>query len=175
MNATKRRIFLVISEEDSVCPVCGSPLCRRDKKRRIYKEAGGKVSWFIINRLRCTNDNCRKLHSELPDCIVPYKHYGAEIVEDVIEEVVTSDDIETEDYPCEGTMNHWKWWMSHNEQNINGQMKSMLHRLLDLNVEFLGSRESLLEGLRERISPGWLSAVIRFIYNSGGRIEPCPE
>jgi hypothetical protein len=72
-------------------------------------------------------------------------------------------------------MKHWKWWLSRNEANINGQMRSMAQRLLDLDIGFLKSSESLLEELRRRISPGWLSVVTRFIYNSGGRIEPYPE
>lgn len=107
--------------------------------------------------------------------MIPYKHYGSEIIEDVVDGVVGSDDIGTENYPCEASMKHWKWWISRNEANINGQMRSMLHHLLDLDMEFLRFRESLLKGLRERISPGWLSVVARFIYNSGGRIEPYPE
>ena len=169
-----KKIFLVISEEDSICPVCGSPLCKRDKRQRIYKEAGGIKKWFIINRLKCTNNKCRIHHNELPDCIIPYKHYGTEIIEDVIDEVIGPEDIGVEDYPCEGTMKHWKWWLRHNEKNIDGQMRSMMHHLLGLDDEFLRSGESLLKGLRERISPGWLSVVIRFIYNAGGRIEPYP-
>lgn len=92
-----------------------------------------------------------------------------------MDEVVGSDDLETENYPCEAIMKHWKWWISRNEININGQMKSMLHHLMDLDVEFLKSSGSLLKELIERISPGWLSVVARFIYNSGGRIEPYPE
>lgn len=107
--------------------------------------------------------------------MIPYKHYGSEIIEDVLDDVVGPDDLSTEDYPCEGTMRHWKWWLFVNEANINGQMKSMLHHLMDLDIEFLKSSESLLEGLRQRISPGWLSVVNRFIYNSGSRIEPYPE
>ena len=141
----------------------------------MHKEAGGKKSWFAINRLKCTNEKCRRLHNELPDCMIPYKHYGSDIIEDVVDEVVGPDDPGTENYPCEATMKHWKWWMLHNEANINGQMRSMLHHLMDLDVEFLKSSESLLKELRERISPGWLSVVTRFLYNSGGRIEPYPE
>lgn len=167
-------IFFVISEEDTICPVCGSLLCRRDKKKRIHKIAGGRKQWLVINRLKCTNERCGKLHSELPDCVIPYKHYAADLIEDVVEEVRTSDDVETEDYPCEETMKHWKWWALQNEANINGQMRSTVHRLLDLDMEFLRSGDSLLKELRERISPGWLSVVTRFIYNSGGRIEPYP-
>lgn len=104
--------------------------------------------------------------------MIPYKHYGSEIIEDVVDGGVGPDDIETEDYSCEGTMKHWKWWMLHNEANINGQMRSMLHHLMDFDIKFLKSGESLLKELKERISPGWLSVVTMFIYNSGGRIEP---
>lgn len=107
---------------------------QEDRKLRVHKEAGGKKSWFSINRLKCTNKNCGKLHNELPDCMIPYKHYGSEIIEDVVDEVVGPDDIETENYPCEGTMKHWKWWMLYNEANINGQMRSMLHHLLDFDI-----------------------------------------
>ena len=38
----------------------------------------------------------------------PYKHYGTEIIEDVVDEVVGPDDLGIEDYPCEETMKHWK-------------------------------------------------------------------
>ena len=168
-------IFFVISEEDTICPVCGSPLCKRDKKLRVHKEAGGKKSWFAINRLKCSNEHCNRLHNELPDCLIPYKHYGTAIIEDVLDGVMGPDDLDTEDYPCEGTMNHWKWWFAHNEANINGQMKSMLHHLMDFDIKFLKSIESLLKELRERICPGWLRVVTRIIYNSGGRIDPYPE
>ena len=175
LEHNKEKIFLVISEEDTICPECGSPLCRRDRKLRVHKEAGGKKSWFAINRLQCTNEKCRRLHNELPDCMIPYKHYGSDIIEDVVDEVVGSDDLGTEDYPCEGIMKHWKWWISQNEANIGGQMRSMLHHLMDFDIKFLKSSDSLLKELKGRISPGWLSVVTRFIYNSGGRIEPYPE
>ena len=77
----RKKLFLVTSEEDTICPECGSPLCRRDRKLRVHKEAGGKKSWFAINRLKCTNEKCRRLHNELPDCMIPYKHYGSDIIE----------------------------------------------------------------------------------------------
>ena len=51
--------------------------------------------------------------------MIPYKHYGSDIIEDVVDEVVGSDDLETENYPCEATMKHWKWWMAAAEGNRN--------------------------------------------------------
>lgn len=45
----------------------------------------GSLVMFVINHLKCTNEKCRRLHNELPDCMVSYKHYGTEIIEDVID------------------------------------------------------------------------------------------
>ena len=83
--------------------------------------------------------------------MIPYKHYGSDIIEDVVDEVIGADDPGTENYPCEATMKHWKWWMLHNEANINGQMRSMLHHLMDFDIKFLKSGESLLKELKEQI------------------------
>ena len=31
--------------------------------------------WLAINRLKYTNEKCPRLHNELPDCMISYKHY----------------------------------------------------------------------------------------------------
>lgn len=162
------------SKEDSICPYCGSPLKYRDHRLRVHKTAGGGKEWYRIRRLKCTNDKCRKLHNELPDCMFPYKHYDAGLIEDVVEGVVSEEDPETEDCPCAGTMKHWKWRAEMNEKNMEGQIRLAAHRFLDFDDVFLKSAGSLPEELKKRISPGWLEAAARFIYNSGGRIEPHP-
>ena len=136
--------------------------------------AGGGKEWYRIRRLKCTNGKCGKLHNELPDCICPYKHYDAGLIEDVADGVASEEDLETEDYPCAGTMKHWRWWLEMNEKAMEGQIRLAAHRFLDLGERILKSGSSLLEGMKERISPGWLKAVARVIYNSGGRIEPAP-
>lgn len=62
-----------------------------------------------------------------------------------------------------------------NETNMEGQIRLAAHRFLGFDDKFLKSGDSLLEKLKERISPGWLKSAARVIYNSGGRIEPKPE
>lgn len=57
---------------------------------------------------------------------------------------------------------------------MEGQVRLAAHRFLDPGEKFLKTRASLLEQMKERISPGWLKAAARAIYNSGGRIEPWP-
>lgn len=168
------KIFLINSQEECICPCCGSPLKYRDSRKRVHRIAGGGKEWYLIRRLKCSSDKCGRLHNELPDCLCPYKHYDAGLIEDVVDGVVSEADTETEDYPCEGTMKHWRWWFHRNEINMEGQIRMAAYRFLDLDGKFLKSGASLLGKLRERISPGWLKAAARAIYNSGGRIEPSP-
>lgn len=166
-------MFLVTCLETPVCPKCGKPLVLRDHKKRIHKLAGGNREWYMIPRMECTNEDCPcRIHSCIPDCMSPYKHYDTELIEDVIDGVVSSDDPGTEDYPCADTMALWKEWAEKNKTNIDGQIRSIGYRLLDFGEELLTSVVSIMEELRRRISPGWLKAVTRVIYNTGGRITP---
>ncbi len=41
----------------------------------------------------------------------PHKHYASEVIENVVDEVVTPDDEITEDYPCVATIDRWKKWL----------------------------------------------------------------
>ncbi|MEW5785724.1 MAG: DUF6431 domain-containing protein, partial [Bacillota bacterium] len=45
------------------------------RKRTFINEAGEREI-LIIRRLRCKN--CKRVHHELPDIIVPYKRYNSE-------------------------------------------------------------------------------------------------
>lgn len=147
---------------------------RRDKRRRIHRLSGGKTEWYLINRLKCTGENCGRLHNELPECLSPYKHYDTQLIEDVLDGVVSEEDTECEDYPSEQTMNHWRYWLQQNEKHIDGQLKSTGDRLLDLGIEFARFTDSLLKELKKRISPGWLKLINRFLYNTGGGWIPNP-
>ena len=48
---------------------------------------------LIIRRLQCPD--CRRMHNELPDCLVPYKRLCAEVFESIISGVSVA-------APCEG-------------------------------------------------------------------------
>ena len=167
-------MFLVISKGDSHCPFCGGLLKKRDKRLRIHRLAGGETEWYQINRLKCSNEECGRLHNELPDFISPYKHYDTQLIEDVVDGFISEEDVKCEDYPCEQTINHWKYWLRMNEDHIDGEMKSTADRLLDLDIEFARSTDHLLKELRLKVSSGWLKIVNWFLYNTGGGLVPNP-
>lgn len=145
----------------------------RDHKKRIHKLAGGEKEWYMIPRMECTNRDCPcRIHSCIPDNMSPYKQYDANLIEDVIDGVISSADRETEDYPCEDTMALWKEWAEKNKINIDGQIRSIGYRLLDFEIDILTSALSIMEEIRQKISPGWLKVVTTVIYNTGGRITP---
>ena len=147
-------IFFVESSAISYCPVCGEPLS--------YRLEGGRKRRFLIRRLKCSS--CGRLHRELPDCLVPYKHYAAEEISGVLDGVVTPEDDDSADYPCEMTMRRWHCWLEANRLRIDGYLKSTGYRLLGFSTELLGSRVPLLDKLRSSCP----ETLLRFLYNSGG-------
>ena len=70
--------FVKSSENSHLCPVCQDTLRYRDSRPRIRKKEGGVKERLMIRRFRC--QNCRTYHNELPDYLVPYKHYEAEVI-----------------------------------------------------------------------------------------------
>ena len=103
----------------------------------------------MIRRFRCSG--CGRYHNELPDCLVPYKHYEAEAISGVIDGVVTSDDLDSEDYPCVYTMLLWIRWFTGNLERIEGYLRSVAYELSDYDQEVLYSQVPLLESIRHCI------------------------
>lgn len=90
----------------SKCPKCKSKnLKPYDKVKRLVKTAGGKRQWIDVQRYKCKK--CNSIHRQLPDIIIPFKHYDADIIEGVQNGYITPETFGYEDYPCEQTMNRW--------------------------------------------------------------------
>ena len=101
----------------------------------------------------------------------PYKHYASEVISGVLDGIVSPDDEDSADYPCETTMRRWHCWLEANRLRIDGYLKSTGYRLLGFSTELLESRVSLLDKLRSS-RPEWLETLLRFLYNSGGFLVP---
>lgn len=54
----------------------------RGLRLRLLVDCNGQKLKLLIRRLYCPK--CRRIHHELPDCIVPYKRYCAGIIEEII-------------------------------------------------------------------------------------------
>ena len=141
------------SDDTPVCPVCGGTLKYRDTRLRIRKKEGGVKEYLMIRRLRCTE--CHRHHNELPDCLVPHKHYEAEVISGVLDGIVTSEDADSEDSPSLLTMLRWLQWFRMNLANIEGFLRNAGYRILGLGEELLFSHASLLDTIRQHIRTGW--------------------
>ena len=74
--------FHVNSYEVNACPVCGYTVAVIGTRRRKFINTTGDKQTLIIRRLRCKD--CRVIHHELPDILIPYKRHCAETVENVV-------------------------------------------------------------------------------------------
>lgn len=87
------------------CPKCLGDLKYYDSVKRIVKSKRGLIDYINIRRLVCIT--CKSIHRELPINLIPYKHYKRNIINGFIDGVLSKDDLNYEDYPCQLTINHW--------------------------------------------------------------------
>ncbi len=125
--------YICKSLETPICPCCGTKLKYRDTRRRIMKKEGGVVVFLLLRRLYCRK--CRRLHIELPACLSPYKQYDVEVIEGVIDGIVTEDDLDSENYPCAATMERWKNWIKSKKAKIDTILESIRTVLMEMEYE----------------------------------------
>ena len=130
---------------------------------------GGETYWVDAPRYRCTSKHPHRYHIGLPECLVHFKHYQAQLIQDAADELLTKEDLDQReiDYPCAKTIERWKEWGERNIQNIDGYLKSIGSQLPGFGIKLLNTAGSLLEKLRDDGKP-WLTIIHRVIYNSGG-------
>ena len=144
----------------------------RDQCTRQEKTAGGDKWKYRISRYRCKP--CKHTLRVLPAFLAPYKHYNVDIIMNVVDGRITSDDPEYEMYPCEKTMFRWKEWFRQNEIFIGEYLLLCKARLLAYGFVALYALASTLTDLRNN-TERWLSAILRIIYDTGAVLEPYRE
>ena len=121
----------------------------------------GKRKTYRIRRLKCKG--CGKLHSELPGCMPPNKHYATEVIEGEL-------DNSRDDCPADNrTISSWKRTFREMRSVIEGTLRARWsfenktqYRLLD--------RDSLLEKMIAD-GPGWLTTVNRLLNDINLRLH----
>ncbi len=82
------------------CPNCNSLMSGYDTRKRKVLTSDGTKNIFLLRRLRC--QVCNSYHLEVPDFIVPYKHY----TQDTIAAVINGD--ESSCPADDSTIRRWK-------------------------------------------------------------------
>lgn len=129
------------------------------------KTYGGEKKHVYVVRMECKH--CETVETALPEQLTPHKHYASEVIENVIDEVCTPSTIQTLEYPCERTMQKWIGEFNSKRTQIEGYLRSIGNEVTSTGTKLLEAGSSLLDKLRIE-GAGWLSAVNRVIYNSGG-------
>lgn len=79
----KDTLYYVVTEESRKCPECGGSMKVRDSKNRKLIMEDESVHVFKLRRLQCKT--CGTLHLEIPNCMLPNKHYCAALIRETIE------------------------------------------------------------------------------------------
>ncbi|WP_442919415.1 DUF6431 domain-containing protein [Mediterraneibacter sp. gm002] len=78
----KKNYFIVKTEEKNICPDCSQTMKIIGSRKRAVKNILGERYILSLRRMRC--ETCNVIHTEIPDCIIPYKQYSKDAINTVI-------------------------------------------------------------------------------------------
>jgi hypothetical protein len=154
--------FFVRCAEVVPCPCCGEKLVVIGSRQRKLATASGDQRVLIVRRLRCLQ--CCKIHHELPDCIVPYKRYESECLEQVVAEP-TSSSVAADD----ATLRRWRFWFADHRTYLLGALRSIAIRFHQDPAEKPSvPSQSAHHGIGRIMTdvPGWLARIVRSVTNA---------
>lgn len=146
--------------DDLVCPTCHQRKKLYDHVRRYVRGYHDQRFTLYVPRYKC---QCG-LHRVLPKKAVPFKHFEAEVIENVVDGLISPGDEEIENHPCESTAVRWKRWIAGNKAQIDGALAAVHNRYRIFKHTQLDMTVSLLEQLRE-IEDDWLQIVDLILWN----------
>jgi hypothetical protein len=149
--------YYVKSEESSVCPVCDNPELKviGSRKRGALK-GDGEAIILVIRRLRCSE--CKRIHHELPDMLVPYKRYSSGVIEAIVNDV--SDEISCED----SSIYRIKRWF----REISGYIAGCLGSVSAQRGLEIVKSGPVFQRIKAYVGEetGWLARVVRTVANT---------
>lgn len=154
--------FFVRCAEVVLSPCCGRSLVVIGSRQRKLVGAGGEPRLLVIRRLRCAG--CRKVHHELPDCIVPYKRYESACIEEVVAEPESPPAIAADD----ATLRRWRQWFREQSAYLLCALRAIAHRFhLDSAEAPSVPSQSAHQRIGQLVgdAPGWLGRMVRPIVN----------
>lgn len=155
--------FFVRCAEVVPSPCCGEELSIIGSRKRKLVSEDGERRVLVVRRLRCTQ--CRKVHHELPDCVVPYKRYESACVEQIVSEPAALSTVAADD----ATLRRWKNWFQEQSTYLLGALRSISIRFHQNPVESLSAFPQSAHhhfGHYVGDAPGWLARIVRPVVNS---------
>ena len=135
---------------------------RDSRVRYVIRNSTDCRESYILRRLRCMS--CGKIHTELPDFILPYKHYDAQAVQDTLDGIP--------DNTCsadDSTMNRWRASFKSAVETITALLVAYLMQLSGENAP-LFALKWILKKIKKDHS-NWLAFVMRLLINTGNRLH----
>ncbi len=148
MDQISEQHYYIRCKEHILCPCCGGQIKVIGSRIRKYINNAGEKVHLVIRRLRCRN--CKRVHHELPDILVPYKRYESSSIENVL--VSSSNSTVTAE---ESTIYRWKIWFNHLIIKVMAYLFSAKTR-----VTFKGPNNYIINYCLKK-HPKWLAKIIR--------------
>lgn len=117
---------------------------------------------LVIRRLRCSQ--CRRIHHELPDMLVPYKRYIGKSIEAALQK-----DPGLSAPADESTLQRWRGWFQEYAGYLVGCLTALGARYGIASVEGPSNLpESALQRIWRHVgeAPGWLARIVRPVANA---------
>ena len=166
---TERKYHEIVSAEETRCPFCSGILKYRNSKPRRTLDELSNITIYLLRRFWC--DGCRHLHTEIPDFIQPYRHYGSSVIQDVLDgggDACAADD---------STIRRWRNDFKEAEADIEQRLKS-IYAIGTGSHAPLTTRKKTLGSLM-KAEPHWLLFVMKLLICHGHRLCTrfafCPE
>lgn len=138
------------------CPHCDETLLPWRWCRRICHRSDGGTDYLWTQVLWC--DTCQRSHRQLPDCLVPFKHYDADSIEAGLQDGTTAAVAADE-----STIYRWQHWFHAWAVYASGVFVALQQRGAAIAfVEPSRSLPPILHVLGRWVgdAPGWLARAV---------------
>ena len=157
---SERKHHEIVSAEEAFCPYCEGTLNYRNSKLRRVLDELRNITFYLLRRFWCAG--CRHLHTEIPDIIQPYMHFGSSVIQDVLDGgggTCAADD---------STIRRWRNDFKESKPDIEQRLKSIYAHETDGHAP-LTTGVKILNGL-VKTEPRWLSFVMKLLISHGHRL-----
>lgn len=128
----------------------------KDYRKRKWRTIYGKSRIYILRRLRCSH--CKKLHTEIPDKLLPYKRYEMKAIEAIFNRKGAA---------CVASERTKKRWIRWCERFLKTFLLFFIRQMKVISGKRMNIK--IVEKLEES---GWLTTAVLWIIRCGKKYPP---